>query len=117
MIIHRFIPTLISILMFGLITYLFTSCSENKTKESSSSKDIKQISQKYDRVTIEVNISNENWLSILLANDGTINRKGNRIFDVKDKNFFMGLTTSKPFDSLMSEIPSALFEYCGSPSP
>src|SRR5258705_2546150 len=100
MIKHKFIPTLIIILTFGLTIALLTSCSENKSEGSSSNKGIKQTTQKYDGVTIEVDISNKNWLSILLANDGTINRKGNSRFDPKDKNFFMGLTNSKAFDSL-----------------
>ncbi len=117
MINYKFIPTLIFILTFGLTIYLLTSCSENKSKESSGSKEIKHITQKYDGVTIEVDISNKNWLSILLANDGTINRKGSSSFDPKDKNFFMGLTNSKAFDSLMNEIPNELLQYCNSHSP
>ncbi|MFL5740465.1 MAG: hypothetical protein ACJ75B_09640 [Flavisolibacter sp.] len=114
---HKFIPTLIFNLLFGLTIYLLSSCSENKSKESSSSKNIKQTTQKYDGVTIEVDISNKNWLSILLANDGTINRKGSSSFDPKDKNFFIGLTNSKAFDSLMNEIPNGLLQYCNSHSP
>jgi hypothetical protein len=117
MINHKFITTLNLILKFGLIIYLITSCSENKSKESSSSKDINQTTKKYDGVTIEVDISNKNWLSILLANDGTINRKGSRSFDPKDKNFFMGLTSSKTLDSLMNGMPNELLQYCNSHSP
>src|SRR5450432_219341 len=114
---HKFIPTLIFILTFGLIIYLLTSCSENKSKETSGSKDINKTTQKYDGVTIEVDISNMNWLSILLANDGTINRKGGSSFDPKDKNFFMGLTSSKTLDSLMNGMPNELLQYCNSHSP
>ena len=117
MITHKFIPTLIFILTCGLTIYLLTSCSENKSKESNSSKDIKQTTQKYDGVTIEVDISNKNWLSIILANDGTINRKGSSSFDPKDKNFFMGMTNSKAFDSLMIEMPNELLQYCNFHSP
>lgn len=114
---HKFKTTLISIFTFGLATYLLISCFENKSKESVSSKDINQTTEKYDGVTIEVDISNKNCLSILLANDGTINRKGSNSFDPKDKNFFMGLTNSKPFDSLMNRMPIELLKYCNSHSP
>lgn len=117
MINRKLIAQLTMILTFGLTIYLLTSCSENKSKESSSSKDIKLTIPKYDGVTIEVDISNKNWLSILLANDGTINRKGSSRFDPKDKNFFMCLTNSKDFDNLMNEMPNELLQYCNSHSP
>ena len=116
MIKHKFISTLTIILVFVLTISLLASCSENKSKESNSSKGIKQTIQKYDGVTIEVDISNKDWLSILLANDGTINRKGSSRFDPKDKNFFIGLTNSKAFDSLMNEMPNELLQYCNAHS-
>lgn len=117
MINHKLIPRLIVIFTFVLTINLLISCSENKSKGSSSHSEVKQPTQKYDGVTIEVDISNKNCLSILLAHDGTINRKGTRAFDPKDKNFFMGLTDSKAFDSLMKGMPDDLLKYCNSPSP
>ncbi len=117
MINQRLTTQLTIILAFALTINLLISCSENKSKGSSSNKDISQPTQKYDGVTIEVDISNKNCLAILLANDGTINRKGNRGYDSKDNNFFMGLTNSKAFDSLMLEISPGLTQYCNSHSP
>ena len=100
-------------LLFGLFiqTLLFISCSENKAKQPSDS------IPKYDGVTIDVDISNVNCLAILLAKDGTINRKGSGVLDTLDKIFFMGLAKDNPFDSLMNGIPNDLLTYCNTPSP
>ncbi len=99
-------------LLFGLfiLTLLFISCSENKAKQPNDS------IPKYDGVTIDVDISNVNCLAILLAKDGTINRKGSGVLDTLDKNFFMGLAKDNPFDSLMNGIPNDLLTYCNEPS-
>jgi hypothetical protein len=100
-----------------LTPIFFIYCDENASKEPASNKDTNQIVQKYDGVTIEVDIANNNCLAILLANDGTINRKGSSNLDPKEKNFFIGRANSKAFDSLMNELPQELLQYCDSRSP
>lgn len=105
------------ILVSGLICSLLISCSENKPGSKDPEKIIKQPVQKYDGVTIEFDISNKNCLSILLAADGTINRKGNSLFDPAENNFFMGMTDSGPFENLMGGMPEALLTYCGTRPP
>jgi len=67
-------------------------------------------------LTIDVEVSNKNSLLILLAKDGTINRARSGIVDTTDKNFFMGVTTEKLFDSVMATVPDDLFSYCNQPS-
>src|SRR5689334_24051587 len=79
-------------------TMILVSCGEGKSRQESKA------TQKYDGVIISVDISNRNCLDILLANDGTINRKGNGMPDTLDNNFFMGITKDKFFDSLMNGI-------------
>ncbi len=106
----------ISLLLVFSIS-LLDSCSENKSKEVSSDKGSKQLTQQYDGVTIVVDIFNKNCLSILLANDGTINRKGSSAFDSKDRNFFLGLSNNNAFDSLMSGMPGGLMQYCNAAAP
>jgi len=89
---------------------VFVSCVERNAKKEN------EAAQKYDGVTINVDISNKNSLAILLAKDGTINRKGSGVVDTLDKNFFMGVTTDKLFDSLMNGISNDLFTYCNTNS-
>jgi hypothetical protein len=96
---------------FFIPTFLLCSCTEGNTQKEPVAV------QSYDGVTIEVDISNVNSLDILLAKDGTINRKGSGTVDTLDKNFFMGITKDKAFDSLMSQIPKDLLTYCNVPSP
>jgi len=95
----------------GLLILILSivSCSNNKTKEATKP------ASKYDGVTIDVYISNTNCLAILLDQDGTINRKGTGTLDSLDKDFFMGVTKDKPFDSLMSGISQDLLSYCNKP--
>lgn len=109
---------LLKTLVLGFTLSFFISCSGNKQKETvNNNSTLKSGNQKYDGVTISLDISNKNWISILLAADGTINRKGDKIFDPADKNFFMGITDSKAFDSLMNDMPEELTDYCNTPSP
>jgi hypothetical protein len=117
MINHKQFPFLPFIFSFVVIMGLLVSCSENKPKEEGNGAELKQAAEKYEGVTIELDISNKNCLSILLAHDGTINRKGSSTFDPKEKNFFIGLGDSKVFDSLMNEMPVGLSAYCHSNGP
>jgi hypothetical protein len=99
--------------LFGLFiqTLAFVSCAERNAKKEN------EVVQKYDGVTIDIDISNINSLAILLAKDGTINRKGSGVIDTLDKDLFMGMTTDKIFDSLMNGISSDLLTYCNTSSP
>lgn len=92
--------------VLSIQTLLFVSCAEGNSK-----KEQKEV-QKYDGVTIDVDISNKNSLAILLAKDGTINRKGSAVLDSLDKSFFIGITKDKLFDSLMNGISDDLLAYC-----
>ena len=67
----------------------------------------------FSNTTIEVELSNKNCLAILLAGDGTINRKGSSALDTADHNFFMGITREPLFDSLMKSVTPELLSYCG----
>lgn len=98
--------------LFGLFiqTMVFVSCAERNAKKKN------ELAQKYDGVTINIDISNRNCLAILLAKDGTINRKGSGVVDTLDKNFFMGVTKDKLFDSLMNGISNDLLTYCNTNS-
>src|SRR5689334_5911163 len=59
---------------------------------------------KFENTTLTVEISKKHCLAILLAKDGTINRKGSGIVDTTDKAFFMGITRDGVFDSLMGTV-------------
>jgi len=89
----------------------FVSCSGGNEKKGS------EAVQQYDGVTLNVDISGVDCLAILLASDGTINRKGSGNVDTLDKNFFMGLTTKGAFDSLMGSISNDLLAYCNTSQP
>lgn len=82
--------------------FLYQSCGN---KENDAVK-------KFQATGIEVEISNKNSLVILLSKDGTINRKGSGVYDSTDKDFFMGVTKEKLFDSLMQKVPNKLLSYC-----
>jgi len=99
---------LFSGLLVGLFSqfFIFTSCTGGNTQKEQAR------AQTYDGVSIEVNISKINTLDILLAKDGTINRKGSGVVDTLDKDFFMGMTNEKLFDSLMTGISNDLLAYC-----
>jgi hypothetical protein len=65
---------------------VFVSCAERSPGKKN------EVVQKYDGVMISMDVSKVNSLAILLAKDGTINRKGSGVVDSLDKNFFMGIT-------------------------
>jgi len=103
-------------LLICFCTLLFVSCADRNGNKTDAEKRSETI-QQYDGVTIDVEISNKNYLAILLAKDGTINRKGTGVVDSTDKAFFMGITDTKPFDSLMNGISTELLSYCNKPGP
>jgi hypothetical protein len=96
--------------LFLQVGFLF-SCGQTSNEKASVNKD------QFVATTLEVDISNKNCLDILLAKDGTINRKGSDIVDSTDKNFFMGISDEKLFDNLIETVPDDLLSYCGQPSP
>lgn len=83
------------------------SCGQTNNKKTFADKN------QFQTATIEVDISNKNCLAILLAKDGTINRKGTGIPDSTDKDFFMGISKEKIFDSLMKIVSADLLSYGG----
>ena len=87
-------------------TMIFVSCAEGNPKKENN------VTQKYDGVTISIDNSGKNSLAILLAKDGTVNRKGSGVVDTLDKDFYIGITTDKLFDSLMNGISDELLAYC-----
>jgi hypothetical protein len=92
------------------ILFLF-SCEGTGNKKTNTD------TNQFMAMTLDVEISNTNCLAILLAKDGTINRKGNGIADSAEKDFFMGITEEKPFDKLMATVSNDLLSYCGKTSP
>jgi hypothetical protein len=98
-------------LIFFLPILLFFSCGQTSSKKSVENK------SQFQAVILEVEISNKNSLAILLAKDGTINRKGSGIADSTDKDFYMGVTQDKIFDTLMETVSSDLLSYCGKTLP
>ena len=54
-------------------------------------------------VTISLEIEQVASLNILLARDGTINRKGDGTYNI-DKNFFIGITDTNIFQNLMKYV-------------
>jgi len=104
----NYIIAISSLLAFFIQTLVFVSCAERNDKKKNE--------EKYDGVTIEIDISNKNSLAILLAKDGTINRKGSGVIDSLDKDLFMGMTNDKIFDSLMNGISNDLLTYCNTTS-
>ena len=105
----NYIIAISSLVALFIQTLIFVSCAERNDKRENE--------EKYDGVTIEIDISNKNSLAILLAKDGTINRKGSGVVDSLDKDLFMGLTNDKIFDSLMNGISNDLLKYCNTTSP
>lgn len=83
------------------------SCGQTNNKKTFADKN------QFETTAITVAISNKNCLAILLAKDGTINRKGTGIADSTDKDFFMGISKEKVFDSLMKTVSDDLLSYCG----
>lgn len=83
------------------------SCGQTGNKKTIADKN------QFTTATLEVDISNKNCLAILLAIDGTVNRKGSGIVDPTDKDFFMGITKEKIFDSLIETVSNDLLSYCG----
>jgi hypothetical protein len=59
--------------------------------------------EEYKMVTISLEIEEEASLNILLASDGTINRKGDGTYKI-DGNFFMGITDTGIFQCLKKYI-------------
>lgn len=57
----------------------------------------------YSIITISLEIEEEASLNILLASDGTINRKGDGTYKI-DRNFFMGITDTSLFQRLKKYI-------------
>ncbi|MFL5764815.1 MAG: hypothetical protein ACJ77K_12800 [Bacteroidia bacterium] len=60
--------------------------------------------------TITVDQDGQNCLSVLLAGDGTINRKGDLACDTSDHVFFMGITKEKYFDTLADNAPGEVLQ-------
>lgn len=107
----NYIIVISSLVALFIQTLVFVSCAERNARKEN------EVVQKYDGVTIDIDISDKNSLAILLAKDGTINRKGSGVIDSLDKDLFMGITNDKIFDSLMNGISNDLLTYCNITSP
>ena len=92
-------------ILFLLILQL--SCGQAAKKKATAD------TSKFENTTLTIEISKEHCLAILLAKDGTINRKGSGIVDTADKAFFMGITRDGVFDSLMGTVSDDLLAYSG----
>ena len=90
---------------------LLLSCGQMDNKQTTIDK------KEIQGTTIEVDISNKNTLAILLAKDGTINRKGSALADSTDNDLFMGVTNEKVFDSLMETVSDDLLSYSNKANP
>jgi hypothetical protein len=90
-----------------LVLFLQFSCGQAVKKKPTTD------TPKFETTTLTVEISKKNCLAILLAKDGTINRRGTGIIDTADKAFFMGINRDDVFGSLMATISDDLLSYCG----
>jgi hypothetical protein len=99
-------------------TVLYQSCgaNENKTAAAQSEK-ISEAAEIFLGTTIDVDISNQNCLAIVLAKDGAISRKGTTALDSADKDFFAGITKDPVFDSLINKLSNELVDYSNTTSP
>jgi hypothetical protein len=112
--------TTIAILWIILVSaFLYQSCSanDNKTAGSVPGETISKEAQNFLGTTIDVDISNQNCLAIVLAKDGAISRKGTAALDPADKDFFAGITKDPVFDSLINRLSNELVEYSNTTSP
>lgn len=87
--------------------FLQFSCGQASNKKPSAD------TAKFETATLTVEIAKKHCLAILLAKDGTINRKGSGVVDTADKAFFMGITRDGVFDSLMGTVSDDLLAYSG----
>ena len=71
----NYIIVISSLVALFIQTLVFVSCAERNARKEN------EVVQKYDGVTIDIDISDKNSLAILLAKDGTINRKGSGVID------------------------------------
>ncbi len=90
-----------------LLTLISSTLSCNQKPGNTLIDKIDQIEATY----IEVELEGKNTLFILLAKDGTINRKGD--LKTQGNNFFMGISKEKLFDKVMQAVTSDLTSYCG----
>ncbi len=88
--------------MLTIILFI-SSCGRTSQSLSTIDKDNIQATM------IEVELMDSGSLFILLAKDGTINRKGD--LKTPDKNFFMGITKENLFDKLIQVMPNELSSY------
>lgn len=100
-----------NLLLFLPLLLLLAACGETNTQNAGIDKN------QFSALTLEVEISNENCLAILLAKDGTINRARSGYMDSTDKDFFMGVSSENLFDSLMATVSGDLMGYCNQPPP
>jgi len=100
----------IRFLFFIASIVVFSSCGDRADNPVNDSTPAAEV-PKFEMLTISVDESNVNTLMILLAKDGTINRKGT-LADTSDHDFFMGITREPFFDNVDSAITTELLSYC-----
>lgn len=89
----------------SILAAIILFCSCGQTSQSLSTID----KNKIQATMIEVELKDSGSLFILLAKDGTINRKGD--LKTPNKNFFMGITKENLFDKLIQVTPNELSAY------
>ena len=99
-----------SLIIISILVLFLISCGGSGSKKTNAD------TSQFMAMTLDVEISGKNCLAILLANDGTINRKGSAIVDTTDKSFFMGTSPEKQFDKLMATVSDDLLSYLGKTS-
>ena len=69
--------------------------------------------QDITQTLITLQVGDNQVLFIMLAEDGSINRKGDGSPDCKDNNLFIGVTKEKLFEQLKPLITDEMKEYIG----
>ena len=83
---------------------LLSSCGQSSNNKPTIDID------KVQATMIDIELKDSSSLFILLAKDGTINRKGD--LKTPDKNFFIGISKENLFDKLMKTMTNDLSSYC-----
>jgi hypothetical protein len=103
--------TILWMVIVSAVLYQSCGANDNKTEDAAQGETISKEAQNFLGTTVDVDISNENRLSISLAKNGAISRKGTDALDSADKDFFAGITKDPVFDSLMNKLSNQLVDY------
>jgi hypothetical protein len=109
--------TILWMVIVSAVLYQSCAANDNKTESAAQGEKIREAAQIFTGTTIDVDISNQNCLAIVLAKDGAISRKGTAAPDSADKDFFAGFTKDPVFDSLINKLSNELVEYSNTTSP